>query len=451
MKMAKTLSYRIIITLASGAILPLVDTTIVSMAIDPLVTYFNVSASIVAWIAISYLLAAVSVIPFTTWLISAYGSKKIWISGLIIFLTGSLLSGFSWNIYSLIFFRIIEGMGAGILMPMLLTLIYQIDSADARKMFTVIGSITAWAPIVGPFLGSAMLSMGTWRLIFWINVPIVIISIIMASIFINVNDEIKTESALDLKGGILLIIGFSGIIYAVTIMDNLSIYFIISLTSGVISLILYVLHAVRSGNPLLDILLYKVRPFQVNSVLLILTGFAFYGGITFLPLWLETVRDVTASLAGLYLIIMGLGALLARTLLKYIKSNNKIIIEMGWLITVIGTIPFIYKFDSTGIILLTSLFVRGFGMGILSITVLINSFTGLSGNQIKHASAFTRVLLILGGAIGTGILSLTVAGVKPGISHLFAVNAVYYCFMLIEVVSIIGLATSLLLKNKYTD
>ena len=131
--MAKTLSYRVIITLASGAILPLVDTTIVSMAIDPLVTYFNVSASIVAWIAISYLLAAVAVIPFTTWLISAYGSKKIWISGLIIFLTGSLLSGFSWNIYSLIFFRIIEGMGAGILMPMLLTLIYQIDSSDARK------------------------------------------------------------------------------------------------------------------------------------------------------------------------------------------------------------------------------------------------------------------------------------------------------------------------------
>ena len=101
--------------------------------------------------------------------------------------------------------------------------------------------------------------------------------------------------------------------------------------------------------------------------------------------------------------------------------------------------------------MLASLFVRGFGIGILSITVLINSFTGLSGNQIKHASAFTRVLLILGGAIGTGILSLTVAGIKPGISHLFAVNAVYYCFMVIEVASIIGLATSLLLKDKYAD
>ena len=449
--MEKTLPYRVIITLASGAILPLVDTTIVSMAINPLVTYFNVSASLVAWIAISYLLAAVAVIPFTTWLISVYGSKKIWLSGLIIFLIGSLLSGFSWNIYSLIFFRIIEGIGAGILMPMLLTLIYQIDSSDARKMFTVIGSITAWAPIIGPLLGSAMLSIGTWRLIFWINVPIVIISIIMASIFITVKDEIETESALDLKGGILLIIGFIGIIYALTIMDKLSLYFIISLISGVISLFLYVLHAVKSKNPLLDIMLYKVRSFQVNSVLLILTGFAFYGGITFLPLWLETVRDISASLAGLYLIIMGFGALLSRTLLKYIKLNNKIVIEVGWLLTVIGTIPFIYKFDYTGLILLASLFMRGFGIGILSITVLINSFTGLSGNQIKHASAFTRVLLILGGAIGTGILSLTVAGIKPGISHLFAVNEVYYCFMVIEVVSIMGLVTSLLLKNKYAD
>ena len=449
--MAKTLPYRVIITLASGAILPLVDTTIVSMAINPLVTYFNVSASIIAWIAISYLLAAVAVIPFTTWLISVYGSKKIWLSGLIIFLIGSLLSGFSWNIYSLIFFRIIEGIGAGILMPMLFTLTYQIDSSDARKLFTVIGSITAWAPIIGPLLGSAMLSIGTWRLIFWINVPIVIISIIMASIFITVKDEIKTESALDLKGGILLIIGFTGIIYALTIMNNLSIYFLISLISGVISLILYVLHAVKLKNPLLDVMLYKVRSFQVNSVLLILTGFAFYGGITFLPLWLETVREISASLAGLYLIIMGFGALLSRTLLKYIKLNNKIVIEMGWLLTVIGTIPFIYRFDSTGIILLASLFMRGFGIGILSITVLINSFTGLSGNQIKHASAFTRVLLILGGAIGTGILSMTVAGFKPGISHLFAVNEVYYCFMVIEVISIMGLATSLLLKNKYAD
>jgi MFS family permease len=93
--MENKLPYKLIITLTSGAILPLVDTTIVSMAIDPLVTYFNVSASIVAWIAISYLLAVVSVIPFTTWLLSTYGSKKIWISGLIIFLTGSLLSGFS--------------------------------------------------------------------------------------------------------------------------------------------------------------------------------------------------------------------------------------------------------------------------------------------------------------------------------------------------------------------
>ena len=132
---------------------------------------------------------------------------------------------------------------------------------------------------------------------------IVIISIIMASIFITVKDEIETESALDLKGGILLIIGFTGIIYALTIMNNLSIYFLISLISGVISLILYVLHAVKSKNPLLNIMLYKVRSFQINSVLLILTGFAFYGGITFLPLWLETVRDMRKYMDKLFIIV----------------------------------------------------------------------------------------------------------------------------------------------------
>jgi uncharacterized membrane protein len=126
----------------------------------------------------------------------------------------------------------------------------------------------------------------------------------MASIFINVKDEIKVKSALDLKVGILLIIGFSGIIYALTIMNNLSIYFVIFLISGIVSILLYILHAAKSKNLLLDIMLYKVRSFRLNSVLLILTGFAFYGGITFLPLWLETVRDISASLAGLYLTIV---------------------------------------------------------------------------------------------------------------------------------------------------
>ena len=168
-------------TLVVGALAVVFDTTIVSVTLNSLVTELHSSLSTIQWVSTGYLLAMFVTIPIAGWAQAALGGKRLWILALLVFLLGSVLCAIAWNAASLIAFRVVQGVGGGILLPLMSTLIMQ--AARGRNIGRVMAAVTlptALGPIVGPVLGGVILHFADWRWLFLVNVPFCVVGAILA-------------------------------------------------------------------------------------------------------------------------------------------------------------------------------------------------------------------------------------------------------------------------------
>ncbi len=164
-----------------GALAPLFDTTIVNVAVDTLGRDLHTSVTAIQWVVTGYLLALGMVIPLSGWSVARFGGKRMWMLGVALFLVGSVLSGAAWNISSLIAFRVLQGIGGGLMMPIVQTLIVQ--AAGGRRLGRLMAVVTTPAlvgPILGPVLGGMIVGNLSWRWIFYFNVPICVAAPVLA-------------------------------------------------------------------------------------------------------------------------------------------------------------------------------------------------------------------------------------------------------------------------------
>jgi len=417
--------------LTLGALLPLIDTTIVGVALQPISKALHAPASQVSWIATVYLLTAAWLIPVTPWMLQHWGGRTTWLRGLWLFLLGSIGCSIAWSTGSLVLFRAVQGAGAGILMPMLLTLLVEtVGSAKARPLLGKIGSLTAWAPCVGPLLGAGLLDVGSWRTIFLVNIPLTIAAIGWARRALPRQVGVPTaEASWDGLGSLWMIVALGGLVVGLapqSLGEPLwSAERALELAVGVVALALYGRHAHRHPTcALVDLRLFRVAEFRRSSVLLLLTGFVFYGSITLLPLWLERVKHVTVIGSGLWMVLMGLGIVASRGLIKRFTWSDRTMIRFGWTAMLVGTLPFCgEQLIRCPVVLPAALLVRGMGLGALSITTLGRAFVGLEPAQVKHASSVVRLMLIFGGSLGVAVLSQVLAVTHLALAGVFTTCA----------------------------
>ncbi|HEX6837195.1 MAG TPA: MFS transporter, partial [Polyangia bacterium] len=176
---------REILTLASvvilGAIMSILDTTIVNVALDTLARDFHATLSSIQWVTTGYLLALSSVIPLTGWAVERFGAKRVWMLSVLLFLVGSALSGFAWSIGSLIGFRVLQGLGGGMIMPVGQTILAQ--AAGPKRMgrvMSIVGVPMLLGPILGPVIGGLIVENVSWRWIFFVNLPIGVLALALA-------------------------------------------------------------------------------------------------------------------------------------------------------------------------------------------------------------------------------------------------------------------------------
>ena len=187
-----------------GAVMSILDTTVINVAIDRLAIDFNTSLTTIQWVVTGYTLALAAVIPLTGWAADRFGTKRIYIWSLVLFMLGSILSGLAWSAGSLIAFRVLQGIGGGMIMPAVMTIMTK--KAGPHRMGRVMGVLGVpmlVAPILGPILGGWLVDDVSWRWIFFINVPIGIVAIALALIVLE-RDQPQPAHKLDWLGMALL-------------------------------------------------------------------------------------------------------------------------------------------------------------------------------------------------------------------------------------------------------
>lgn len=408
---------KVSLILVFGSLAPLLDSTMVNVAIKTLAGDLKSTVSIIQWVITGYVLAMAMAVPISGWAINRFGGKLLYQFSLLLFLAGSILSSLSWNIDSLIGFRILQGIGAGLLMPTMTTMLFQISGGRNMGRMASITSIPMMlAPILGPVLGGIIVNSLGWRWIFYVNIPVTITALFLASWGLPKDAPSNAEQPLDTIGLLLLSPAFSLLIYGISqIASHGGLYssaVLIPIGVGLLLMAAFIVYASHTKiSPVLDLHLFQSRNFSASTILLFMSGIITNGGLLLLPLYYQQVRHESVLFAGLLLISQGIGMLLTRSQMGKLtdRMGAKPIVLASLIITAIGTLPFAFANSQTNQTLLAvALLIRGAGLGGVFIPIMVSAYVGLSNDQIPHASIATRILQTIGGAFGSAILATIV-------------------------------------------
>lgn len=316
-----------------GLFLGALDQTIVGPALPTIVTQLSGNDYYV-WAVTAYLLTSTISIPFWGKLSDIYGRKPIFMIGIVIFLIGSALSGLSQSMGMLILFRGIQGIGAGSLFPVALAVIGDLFSPKERGKYQgLFGAVFGIAFIVGPLVGGFLTENVSWHWIFYVNIPIGIISLIVISRLLPTVKTLRAARAFDILGGAfftvaitLLLLGLTnkGLVNSTTHQLNAwtdpSVGGLI--VASAIGLILFVLAEARAGEPIVPLQLFRIRTYSSSIVASFFASFAFFGAIIFLPRWFQFVHDFSPTYSGLALLPLMVGLIASSIASGYVVSRT---------------------------------------------------------------------------------------------------------------------------------
>jgi EmrB/QacA subfamily drug resistance transporter len=399
-----------------GAMAVIFDTTIVSIALHTLARQLHTSVSTIQWVTTGYLLALGIAVPLSTWGLRRFGGKRLWMFALTVFLIGSIGSSLAWNVGSLIAWRVVQGVGGGIMLPLLVTLIMQAAGGKALgRTVTIVALPALLGPILGPVIGGAILTHLSWRFMFWVNVPFCVAGLYLAARFManDAPDAAKPKARLDLLGLILFAPGVAAVILGLSNAGSAAGFghadVIIPLAIGVALVAAFIWYAIRREQPLVDVKLLSHRSVSSASAVMFFSGFSLYGAMLLLPLYYQEVRGVSALTAGIMLVPQGIGTLFSRNAAGRLtdKVGARLIAAVGFAITAAATVPFAFAGAHTNAWLLALvMIIRGFGLGAVTIPVTAVAYLGLDKQQIPHASVVTRTAQQIGGSFGTAVLAV---------------------------------------------
>ncbi len=416
------------VVLIVGSLAVVFDTTIISVALRTLSVELHAQVSTIQWVSTGYLLALGAAIPLAGWAQARFGGKRVWMFALAVFMISSVLCSLSWSAASLIAFRVAEGLGGGLMLPLFSTIIMQAAAGRAlgRTMSAVTLPMVA-GPIAGPVIGGAILNWLDWRWLFWVNVPFCVAGFILAWRMLD-PDATSARPRIDITGWLLLSPGLVAVLLGLSNSSQDGGFGRADafgpLLAGTVLLVTFTVHSVRrAGHALVDLRLLAHRPLASATALTFLSGAALYGSMVLLPLYWQDVRGTDALRAGLLLAPQGIGALLSRPLAGGLtdRVGARRVAFTGSAIVAFATVPFALASATTSQwVLMAVLVVRGLGLATVMIPLSAAAFVGLRREQIPHAGIITRIAQQVGGSFGVAVLAVILAaalrnpGTHPG-------------------------------------
>jgi EmrB/QacA subfamily drug resistance transporter len=397
-----------------GVFMSILDTTIVNVALATLARELHAPLDEIQWVATGYLLSLAIVIPLSGWFSERFGSKRVWMCSVAIFGIGSALCGAAWSSGSLIAFRVVQGIGGGMIMPVGMSLLAQ--TAGPRRVgrvMAVIGVPMLLAPVFGPVIGGLIVDSVSWRWIFYVNVPVVLLALVLAARLLNADHGRADAGRLDWLGVALLPPGLALIVFGLSEVEaHGGIGSPVAwgpILAGIVLVALFALHGWRTERPLIDVRLFAQRCFRPAALSITLAGAALFGSILVLALYYQVARGESALDTGLLLAPQGLGAAAVMPLAG--RATDRIggghVATVGFALLTLGTLPFAWVRADTSYALLTvALVVRGIGLGCAMMPTMAAAYAHLQRPQVPRATAAMNALQRTGGSIGTALLAV---------------------------------------------
>jgi EmrB/QacA subfamily drug resistance transporter len=407
---------RLALVLMLGSFASGLDTTIVNVTLDRLVRSFDVSVATVQWVSTGYLLALTMIMPLTGWAAGRFGARAAWLASLGTFVLGSMLCGIAWSMPALIAFRVLQGLGGGMLLPLVRVILGRAAGQErmgrAMVFVAIPGGLT---PVLGPIFGGLVVSALGWRWAFYINAPICLLGLALAWRLVPDSERRADRKRLDLRGLGLLSIGLAAVVDGLAEAGNRGSFAALTvwlpLAIGLALLGGYTARALVSRvEPIIDLRLFTVRAFTASSILQFLLSGSLFGALFLLPLYYQQARHASALDAGLLLAPLGAGTSLGLTCVGRLVDRTgaeRTITLVALVLAIAGLIPYAFLGTAANeVVLGVSLFITGLGQGAIKLTAFTITFQGLAQEQVAPASSANRILQNLGGVLGTVLLAL---------------------------------------------
>ena len=400
-----------------GAIMSILDTTVVNVALNTLARHFHTKLATVQWVATGYTLALAAVIPLAGWGADRFGTKRLYLMTIALFVTGSALAGIAWSSETIIIFRVLQGLGGGMLMPVGMTILTRAAGPErVGRVMGVIGVPMLIGPILGPILGGWLVQDFSWRWIFFINLPIGIAAFITSTRVLP-RDESQPRVKLDWVGLATLSPSLALIIYGLAESSSKGGFghgqVLIPIAVGVVLFVGFLINAVRRPEiALIDLRLFKNRVYSAAMFTMFLMIVAVFGAMLLIPLYLQSVRGESVLMTGALLAPQGVGAMIMMPIGGRLTDMTGIgrFVPIALLISTLTFIPLTMIGAHTSYVWLgIDLFFMGIGMGGAMMPTFSGAVQTLRRADIARASTALNINQQVGASFGTAILSVLLA------------------------------------------
>jgi EmrB/QacA subfamily drug resistance transporter len=404
-----------------GGIMSNIDTTSVNVALDTLTGDFGASITSVQWVATGYLLALAAVIPLAGWASDRFGDNRVWIASVGLFLAGSMLSGAAWSLESLICFRVLQGIGGGMIAPVGMTLLTRAAGpARVGRVMGILGIQQLLGPVLGPVVGGALIEHAGWRWIFFVNVPIGALAMALGARLLP-RDAPRPHDRFDALGFLLISPGMAAIIYGLSRTETgggggFGLQAFAPMLLGVALIAAFILRA-RRHKGLIDLSLFRHRAFTAGVGATFFIGMALFAALFLLPLYYQGARGLSPLEAGLMMVPQGIGAAIVMPFSgRYTDRIGPRPIVLGGLALILaGTLPFALAGSSVSSPLLAgALFVRGMGLGAATMPAMAGAYASFERESVAQAVSVLNVLKRLGGSLGVALAAVVLERKVPG-------------------------------------
>ncbi|MEU1116814.1 MULTISPECIES: MDR family MFS transporter [unclassified Streptomyces] len=403
---------RIAFILVLGTFMATLDATIVSVGIDSLTKEFDASVADIQWVSTAYLLAVVGAVPASGWLADRFGGRRVWLTAVGVFLLGSLLCALAWSAAALIVFRVIQGLGGGLLPATGQALLARVAGRHRTgRVISVVAVVPLLSPVFGPLVGGALLGVASWPWLFLVNLPIGLVAAALARRYVPDVPPSPRRPAFDLRGAALLSPGLAVLVYGLTeVAHGRTLPAVVGVVAGLAMLAAFTVHGLRTaGTPLVDPRLFARPPFGAAALALLVLGASVFGTTFLLPLYFQTGRGLTPWEAGLLLAPQGLGAAAGSVLVNRTIDTvaPRTLVVTGIVLIVAGTVPFTQLSHAPpDAVIIAALAVRGVGMAMIGAPVMNIVYSRIEPEHLPRASGALNLLNTVGGSVGTAALAV---------------------------------------------
>ncbi len=420
----------VIITVITAAIMELIDTSIVNVALNQISGSLGATIEDVAWVITSYAIANVIIIPLTGFLSNYFGRKNYYVGSIVIFTVASYLCGFAENLWMLVIFRFLQGIGGGALLSVSQGILFDSFTIEKRPMASAFfGMGIVLGPTLGPTLGGIIIDNYHWSWIFYINVPIGILAGILAYTFIekkeNEHNIDRSKISIDYFGLVLLSLGIGSLQYVLErgeTDDWFESKTIIWLTlATVVGLGLFIYRELKSDRPLIDLKVMKNRNLSVSAIFTFVAGYGLFTSVFVYPLLVQRVGGYTPTMTGVSLIFGSLIAVFVMPIAGRLMSKG-VSPRYFVIIGILFFAGFSYVMsqqtaETSATSFMFILIMRGIGISMLTVPLINQAVSDLKPHEMPAGFALTNMIRQIGGSLGIAITNTFIA-------HRFATHRV---------------------------